>query len=52
VVIQGAQHLFHPPVTLEAREGADPRSRIVFIVRNIPRAKIEGLFAAVNGLSS
>lgn len=50
VVIQGAQHLFHPPVTLAPREGADPRSRIVFIVRNIPREKIAGLFAAVTGL--
>jgi G3E family GTPase len=50
VVIQGAQHLFHPPVTLQPREGGDPRSRIVFIVRNIPREKIAGLFAAVAGL--
>jgi G3E family GTPase len=52
VVIQGAQHLFHPPVTLEARGETDPRSRIVFIVRNIPRESIEALFAAVSGLGS
>jgi G3E family GTPase len=49
VVIQGAQHLFHPPVRL-ATGSADPRSRIVFIVRSIPRASIERLFAAVSGL--
>jgi G3E family GTPase len=52
VVIQGAQHLFHPPVTLAAREDIDPRSRIVFITRNIPREKVEGLFTAVMGLGS
>jgi G3E family GTPase len=50
VVLQGAQHLFHPPVTLEAGRDTDPRSRIVFIVRGIPRASIEALFAAVAGL--
>ena len=52
VVIQGAQHLFHPPVTLESQAQTDPRSRIVFIVRNIPRESIEGLFAAVDALAS
>jgi G3E family GTPase len=52
VVIQGAQHLFHPPVTLEPRRDIDPRSRIVFIVRDIPRATIEALFVAVNALGS
>jgi G3E family GTPase len=50
VVIQGAQHLFHPPVTLDSGQETDPRSRIVFIVRNIPRESIEGLFAAVGAL--
>ena len=50
VVIQGAQHLFHPPVTLAPRADIDSRSRIVFITRNIPREKVEGLFAAVMGL--
>ncbi|MGE5096979.1 MAG: GTP-binding protein, partial [Betaproteobacteria bacterium] len=50
VVIQGAQHVFHPPVALAPGQRTDPRSRIVFIVRNIPRASIESLFAAVNSL--
>jgi G3E family GTPase len=50
VVIQGAQHVFHPPVTLEGAQDTDPRSRIVFIVRNIPRESIESLFAAINSL--
>jgi G3E family GTPase len=52
VVLQGAQHVFHPPVTLERGHDTDPRSRIVFIVRNIPRQSIEALFAAVGALGS
>jgi G3E family GTPase len=52
VVIQGAQHLFHPPVTLAAWPGEDRRSRIVFITRNIPKAAVEGLFAAAAGLTA
>jgi G3E family GTPase len=50
VVLQGAQHVFHPPVTLEGGKDTEPRSRIVFIVRNIPRESIETLFAAVGAL--
>ena len=52
IVIQGAQHLFHPPVPLESGASVDPRSRIVFITRNIPREAIERLFDAVIGLGS
>ena len=51
VVLQGAQHVFHPPVTLAAGAVTEPRSRIVFIVRGIPRASIEALFAAIGGLA-
>jgi G3E family GTPase len=50
IVIQGAQHVFHPPVPLAAQAGTDPRSRIVFIVRNIPRTSIESLFNSVSAL--
>jgi G3E family GTPase len=50
VVIQGAQHLFHPPLTLEPRGPVEARSRIVFIVRGIPRESIEALFASVGAL--
>ncbi len=52
VVLQGAQHVFHPPVTLAGGQQTDPRSRIVFIVRNIPRESIEALFAAVGALGA
>jgi len=51
VVLQGAQHLFHPPVTLE-RNGGESRSRIVFIVRNIARESVEALFGAVQALET
>lgn len=52
VVIHGVQHIFHPPLKLERWYGADRRSRIVFIVRNIPRESIEALFGAVGTLSA
>ena len=51
VVLQGAQHLFHPPITLEG-SGGDSRSRIVFIVRNISRESIDALFSAVRALGT
>ena len=49
IVIHGVQHLFHPPVQLEAWPTDDHRSRIVFITRDITRAKIETLFRACTG---
>jgi len=50
VAIHGVQHIFHPPLRLERWHDADHRSRIVFIVRNIPRASIEAVFGAVGML--
>jgi len=52
VVVQGAQHVFHPPVTLDAWPSGDRRSRIVFITRNLARESIEALFAAVGTLAA
>jgi G3E family GTPase len=46
-VIHGVQHVFHPPGFLECWPSADRRSRIVFIVRDIPRAFVETLLAAI-----
>jgi G3E family GTPase len=51
VVIQGVQHLFHPPVTLAAWPGEDRRSRLVFITRGIQRETVANLFAAVTALN-
>jgi G3E family GTPase len=50
VVVQGVQHVFHPPVALAAWPGEDRRSRLVFITRNLPQEAIEALFGAVAGL--
>lgn len=50
LVLHGVQHVFHPPRRLEAWPSDDHRTRLVFIVKNIPRAAIEktmSRFAAV-----
>ncbi len=42
VVVHGVQHLFHPPVRLEAwPEGEPRRSRLVFILRDLDPAVVE-----------
>lgn len=41
LVIHGVQHLFHPPVLLEAWPDADRRSRLVFVTRDLDRATFE-----------
>ncbi len=51
VAIHGVQHIFHPPVKLGQWNSEERRSRIVFIVRNIPREAVEALFCAVGVLS-
>ena len=43
VVVHGVQHVFHPPVRLEAWPDADRRSRIVFITRDLGEETIEAL---------
>jgi len=52
VAIHGVQHVFHPPLMLPAWHGEERRSRIVFIVRNIPRESVEALFTAVGTVAS
>jgi len=46
VAIHGVQHLFHPPARLPAWPGADRRSRIVFITRDIERRFLEESLAS------
>jgi len=46
VVIHGVQHIWHPPVELDAWPDSDKRTRLVFITRDIQRAEIEGLLKA------
>jgi G3E family GTPase len=51
VVIHGVQHIFHPPATLSAWPDADHRTRLVFIVNDIPQRAVEDLFSAFLGLA-
>jgi len=46
VVVHGVQHVFHPPVRLEAWPDDDHRSRLVFITRDIDKQEIDKLFSA------
>jgi G3E family GTPase len=50
VLINGVQHIVHPPSHLEAWPDADRRSRLVFIVRGLQRARIERSLAVFNEL--
>ena len=42
-VIHGVQHIFHPPVWLDAWPSDDHRSRIVLITRDVPQAWVEAV---------
>jgi G3E family GTPase len=50
MVVQGVQHLFHPPVELAAWPSNDRTSRIVFITRGIARSDVENLFTAIGAV--
>jgi G3E family GTPase len=50
LIVQGVQHLFHPPVELEAWPSEDHSTRIVFITRGIERQMVANLFAAVGAI--
>jgi G3E family GTPase len=51
VVIQGVQHIFHPPVTLDEWPTDDHDTRIVFITKNIEAELIKSLFNAVGAIT-
>jgi G3E family GTPase len=47
VVLHGVQHVFHPPARLSSwPDGSEGATRMVFIVRDIEKQAIEGLFRA------
>ena len=52
VVINGVQHVVHPPMHLDAWPDADRRSRIIFIVRDIERQRIEESLEVFNAIES
>jgi G3E family GTPase len=47
VVVQGVQHIFHPPVPLDRWPSADQGTRLVFITRRIEADTIRALLQAV-----
>ena len=49
VVVHGVQHVFHPPVRLDAWPDADRRTRLVFILRDLPQSFVEDLWGALTG---
>ncbi len=50
VVVQGVQHIFHTPITLDRWPSEDLSTRLVFITRKISAATIRNLFDAVGAL--
>jgi G3E family GTPase len=44
LLVQGAQHVFHPPQHLRAWPSDDRRTRLVFITQDLERAEIERTF--------
>ncbi len=49
VVIHGVQHVFHPPVSLDAWPRGERRTRIVFILKDMEPSFVEGLWRAFTG---
>jgi G3E family GTPase len=50
VLINGVQHIVHPPSHLEKWPSVDRRSRLIFIVRGLQRTRIERSLSVFNGL--
>jgi G3E family GTPase len=48
--VHAVQHVAHRPVELLDWPDDDRRSRLVFITRNLAKARVEPLFAAIAGL--
>ena len=51
LVVQGVQHLFHPPIELAGWPSGDRATRLVFITRGIPRTTVESLFSAITSIA-
>ena len=52
VVVNGVQHVVHPPIHLRAWPSDERRSHIVFIVDGLARADIENSLAAFNRIAA
>lgn len=51
VVVHAVQHVAHRPIELQDWPDGDRRSRLVFITRNLAKAQVEQLFAAVAAIN-
>ena len=52
MVVHGVQHIFHPPVQLDAWPSADHRTRLVFITRDLPVATIDSTLRKFGGAAA
>ncbi len=52
VLVNGVQHIVHPPTHLDAWPDEDRRSRLIFITRDLQREPIEASLAAFNALAN
>ncbi|MBI2510251.1 MAG: GTP-binding protein [Betaproteobacteria bacterium] len=52
MVVQGVQHLFHPPLELATWPGPDRTTRLVFVTRGIPRQTVADLFTAIGAVGA
>ena len=52
VLVNGVQHLVHPPAHLDAWPGADRRSHVVIILDGLPRDAVERSLAAFNAVAN
>ncbi|MCH8888543.1 MAG: GTP-binding protein [SAR324 cluster bacterium] len=52
VIVNGVQHMVHPPAHLEAWPDADRRSRIVFVIRGNFQQALQDSLAAFNRLAN
>ena len=52
VLVNGVQHIVHPPTHLEAWPDEDRRSRLIFITREMAREPIEASLLAFNALAN
>jgi G3E family GTPase len=50
LVIQGVQHIFHPPIELPAWPSDDRRTRIVFITRGVDEAAVRNTLSLFDSL--
>jgi len=52
LIVQGVQHLFHPPIELDKWPSEDHETRIVFITRGISEQMVSNLFTAIASVAT